>query len=37
MISCFSSPAGFINNPTRSKLSDDVTFEKLLFLKGNKL
>jgi len=27
--------AGFINNPTRNKLSD-TTFEKLVFLKGNK-
>ncbi|CAI6366810.1 unnamed protein product [Macrosiphum euphorbiae] len=29
------SMAGFINNPTRNKLSD-ITFEKLVFLKGNK-
>lgn len=29
------SMAGFINNPTRNKLSDS-TFEKLVFLKGNK-
>lgn len=30
------SSAGFIHNPTRNKLSD-ISFEKLLFLKGNNL